>query len=382
MSALRLFGGRAGPPRRLTACCERQFSSTPACAINAIFHRTENPELNAVLKQIQDEIVFPSFLPPKQKSLVFNPKKRQFLAQNPIVIEVEGVEHKFSPIDRFKDLHNTTKLFNAALRQMQTPDEWDNLPTLLAGYRQAGLKLKPAQWGKIVRSANKTGNIYTAIECAKQADKTGFALKHLEAVVQIFAGVNQKITQSGWDKDETEQARRWVEAVLDMLYRPQHVTSTDRKHKGLQFSPLLRGMILFTRCSVVKVKQEAGEAIDRDLVALQDEVALCITLWKSLPDDLMQLQELATLKPQRSASIKRPEQLGGLPYVQMLAQIVKGIDMSREIVGEGAQELSRVRDVLGSHLAEFLETGLGKCQAWRDEYERIMSSAPSSKPAA
>ncbi|PNY25302.1 Uncharacterized protein TCAP_04761 [Tolypocladium capitatum] len=382
-SALRSLGRRHGPSKRLIASSRRQFSSTPACGVRAIFAETDNGELNAILGTIQERIILPSYLPEKQRKMVFNPKMRSHLEQNPVVIEVEGLEHKFSSIDRFKGIENSKAILNRALAEMRTAEDWSNLGTLLAGYKKAGIKLKADHWGKIVRVAGTRGHIYAVIECAKQADQTGLVLTNRETVVRMLAFVNDKITESKWHATETKQALKWVELVLDLLQRPEHALPTPTPTRDrLHFSRLVRGITLFTRSSAVKVKQRAGEAVDEDLALLRDEVKLFRSLWRdAAARDLTQVEEFAELNPtvERNSApngARVPQALGGSAYVQVLAQGIKGIALARELLGDEAEDLAPVEDALDKHLAEFVRTSHGRSKGWEDEFEKVAGRRP------
>ncbi|POR31179.1 Uncharacterized protein TPAR_08619 [Tolypocladium paradoxum] len=381
-SALRSLVRRNGSSRRFMASSQRQFSSTPACGVRAVFAETDNSELNTILGTIQEKIILPSYLPQKQRKIVFDPKMRSHLEQNPVVIEVEGLEHKFSSIDRFKGIENSKTILNRALAKMQTAEDWNNLGTLLAGYKKAGIKLKADHWGKIVRVAGTRGHIYAVIECAKQADQTGLLLTNRETVVRILAFVNDKITESKWAATETKQALKWAELVLDLLQRPEHALPTLRTRDRLHFSRLVRGMTLFTRSSAVKVKQQEGKAIDEDLVLLRDEVSLFSSLWQdAVTQDLTQVEEFAKLNPtvERNSTpngIRVPQALGGSAYVQVLAQNIKGIALARELLGDEAKDLAPVQDALDKHLEEFVQTSHGRSKGWEDEFEKVAGQRP------
>ncbi|KAF4506822.1 hypothetical protein G6O67_006865 [Ophiocordyceps sinensis] len=373
-SALKSLGSCRSSWGILAACSQRQFSSTPACAaVSAIFSETENVELNAILNDIQEKIILPAYLPEKQRRIVFDPKQRTYLEQNPIVIDVEGLEYKFSTIDRFKDVENSKKLLAKALDKMQSPADWSNLGTLLAGYRKAGIRLQADHWGKMVRMAGKTGNISAIIECAKQADKTGFSLSKREAAVRTLVYINERMIQSGQQYANAPQALRMVEVVLDMLQRPEHARAAKRTRERLPFSRIIRGMMLFTRCAAFKVKQAAGENVDRDLLLLQDEVALFRSLWDPLPDNLTQLREFAELNTtlERSTGRKIRRALNGFCYMQALAQGIRGIALAQETLGDEAKDLARVQEALEKHAQAFVQTAPGRCQGWLDEYEDV-----------
>lgn len=352
-------------------------------AVRAVFSETDNVELNNVLNTIQEKIILPAHLPEKQRKIVFDPKKRSHLEQNPIIIEVDGLEHKFSSIDRFKGIENSKKALSKALDNMESTEDWINLGTLLAGYKKAGIRLKADHWGKIVRVAGTKGHIYAVIECAKQSDKTGLVLNKPELVVRVLAFVNDKITESSWNAGETKQALVWAQKVLDLLQRPEHALSTQHTRDRLHFSRLVRGMTLFTRASAVKVGQQAEEVAEREMTLLRDEVALLVSLWQdALSKDLNEVAEFANLNPliERSASHNGnhvPQALSGSAYVQVLSQNIRGIQLAQEILGEEAKELSPVLLSLNTHLEDFAQKSEGRTKGWESEYEKVMGKQPS-----
>lgn len=399
-SALRSLGRCQGPSSRLIACHSRQFSSSPAhgsspsapqrssrffadsppTGVRAVFAETDNSDLNAILRTIQEKIILPAYLPEKQRKLVFDPKMRSYLEQNPVVIEVEGLEHKFSSIDRFKGIENSKAILAKALGNMHTSEDWKNLGTLLAGYKKAGIKLKPDHWGKVVRVAGSRGQIYAVIECAKQSDKTGLLLTNRETVVRVLAYVNDKTAANPGDVAEARQALRWAEQVLDLLQRPEHMLQTVRSRDRLHYSRVVRGMVLFARSSAVKAEQEAGESAEQDLSLLRDDVTLLESLWEGgAPQDLATLDEFAKLNPtpERSSGARVPQALNGSSYVQVLAQNIKGIQTTRELLGDEAKSLAPVEDALEKHLSEFVQTAPGRTKGWEDEYEKVVGKTPS-----
>ncbi|KAK9436054.1 hypothetical protein VB005_10859 [Metarhizium brunneum] len=377
-SALRSLRHQAGPSR-LDKISRRQFSSTAPNAVRAIFSETDNTELNNILNSIQEKIILPAHLPEKQRKIVFDPKKRSHLEQNPIIIEVDGLEHKFSSIDRFKGIENSKKALSKALDNMHSAEDWANLATLLAGYKKAGIKLKANHWGKIVRVAGTKGHIFAVIECAKQSDKTGFVFRTPEMVVRVLAFVNDKITESAWDASETKQALKWAEAVLDLLQRPEHAVSSQRTRERLHFSRLVRGMTVFARASAVKV----GQAAERDINLLRDEVALLSSLWEdAVNKDLFEVPEFANLNPlvERNASDNGnhiPEALNGSAYIQVLTQNIRGIELAQEALGGDAESMSPILNSLKSHLQDFAAKSETRTEVWAEEYEKVMGSKPN-----
>ncbi|KAG6038933.1 hypothetical protein E4U41_003500 [Claviceps citrina] len=384
-SVLRSLGCRGGSSSsRFILTSHRHFSITASNAVRAIFSETENAELNKILHRIQETIILPAHLPEKQRQIVFDPKKRSFLEQNPIVIEVDGLEHKFSSIDRFKGVENSKTALSKALYNMHNADDWANLGTLLAGYKKAGIRLKPNNYGKIVRLAGTRGHIYTVIECAKQADKTGLYLNTPEVVVRVLAYVNDKISNSSGAAIETKQALKWAEIVLDLLQRPEHATTAEKTRERLHFSRLVRGMVLFARASVVK----SGTRAERDMDLLRDEVALLTSVWEDAVDkDLLEIAEFAKLNPtvERNADGKGnrgPHALNGSSYVQVLAQNIKGVKIAQQILGQEAEGLSPILKTLESHLLDFAIKSEARVEAWATEYEKVMGEKPDWPPVS
>ncbi|GAB0133201.1 hypothetical protein EsDP_00001614 [Epichloe bromicola] len=376
-SALRSLGCRGSSSSSWFALkSHRHFSSTAHNAVRAVFTETDNEELNIVLNTIQERIILPAHLPEKQRKIVFDPKKRSHLEQNPIVIEVDGLEHKFSSIDRFKGIENSKKALSKALDNMHTARDWANLGTLLAGYKKAGIRLKADHWGKITRLAGTRGHIYAVIECAKQSDQTGLFLKKPEIVTRVLACVNNKISESAGNAGETKQALKWAEVVLDLLQRPEHAMADQQTRERLHFSRLVRGMVLFARASAVST----GTAAERDSDLLKDEVALLTSLWDdAVNKDLVEITEFAKLNPtlERNASQSgnnTPQALNGSAYVQVLAQNIRGIEIAQEIVGQDAQVLSPILNTLKSHLQDFATKSETRTEGWAEEYEKVMGT--------
>ncbi|KAG5977294.1 hypothetical protein E4U55_006899 [Claviceps digitariae] len=380
ISALRSLGCQKGSVASGLASrrWHRNFSSTASNAVRAIFTETDNAELNSILKNIQDKIILPAHLPEKQRRIVFDPKKRSFLEQNPIVIEVEGLEHKFSPIDRFKDIVDSKILFNKALHNMHSADDWANLSTLLAGFKKAGIKLRPDDWGKIVRKAGTTGHVFPIIECAKQSDKTGLFLNNAEVVARLLAFVNDKISNSPGEVAEVKQAVKWVDMVLELLQRPEHAVKGQTRER-LHYLRLVRGMVLLARASFVNT----GEASKQDLDSLRYEVTLLKALWEDAVDkDLYEVAEFSRLNPTLERKARQdgqevPRALNGSAFVQVLAQNIKGIETAQQVLGQEATEgLSPILKALASYLHDFASTSKFRTEVWADEYEKALGRKP------
>lgn len=330
--------------------------------------------MNYVLKGIQEKNIFPAYLPHSKKKIVHNPKMATFLQSNPVIIEVDGEEHRFSAINRTKDIPGSKKTFNQVMRLMETPEDWANLPILLAGYQKCNIVLHNHHYGKIVRRAEETGNIYAVIECAKQVEKTGFKLQTHEMAVRLLAAINDKIVTG--EADATEQATKWTEVTLDLLYRHERlVQKSAEADKGIYKSKLALGLVLFTRASAVSAKQDSEAGAAAELILLKDLVEVLKSQWKDVDlKDLSSDRLFATLSP---LSASKGKSLNGSAYVRVLAQNIKAISQARQLVPEEAQALAAVEAALSEHLTQYATSDKRRDARWAEIFEQIMGSAPS-----
>ncbi|KAM5351404.1 hypothetical protein ACJ41O_004127 [Fusarium nematophilum] len=362
----------------------RHFSATPARGLSAIFAETENLKLNEALKVIQEKIILPAYLPQKQRELVFNPKKRNFIQQNPVVIELDGLEHKFSTINRFKDVPNSKKALLGALKLMETKEDWDNLGTLLAGYKKAGIRVHREHYARITRMAGRAKQTYAIIECAKQADKTGLVLDQKDCVVLLLANINKKITHPSGEADETLQALKWTNLVLDLLQRPEHLKEGVMPLDRLHFSPVVRGLVLFAQASAAQAQQAAEEPAGNDLQKpqhddLQESVDFITAAWSRLgTDDLTNSPVLADLNPRapRAKPNKPDTDISPNYYILALAQNIKGMELAEEMLGDAAKDLKPTREALEKHLQDFIAANQIYREGWADTYESVTGRRP------
>ncbi|KAJ3500917.1 hypothetical protein NM208_g17044 [Fusarium decemcellulare] len=369
---------------RTSAVPVRHFSASPARGLSAIFHETENAELNKTLNEIQEKIILPAYLPPKQRQLVFNAKMRNFIQQNPVIIELDGLEHKFTTINPFKDIPNSKKIFSSALTQMKTREDWENLGTLLAGYKKAGIRLYPEYYARVIRMAGKNNQIYSIIECAKKVQRTGLALNRKDYVALLLSGINNKIIQSGGEKAESLQAGKWAELVLDLIQRPEHMLGNASPLHRLHFNPAIRGLVLFTQGSLAKAQQAAAEPTADTEQSLRENVELIVNAWNRFgTDNLAESPVLADLNPLPFLTRKTTKLTanGGYVspnhYISALAQNIRGMELAQEFLGDSAKDLKPIQDKLEQHLQQFVKDVPNYREGWGQTYESITGRKPN-----
>ncbi|KAJ4268624.1 hypothetical protein NW762_002691 [Fusarium torreyae] len=355
----------------------RHFSASAVRGLSAVFAETESPELNEALTKVQEKIILPAYLPPTQRELVFDPKKSTFIQQNPVIIELDGLEHKFSTIDRFNEVPNSKKAFHEVVDLMKTKEDWDNIGTLLAGYKKAGIRLHRDQYARMIRQAGLAGQPYNIIECAKQAQKTGLYLKHKDWVVILVTHINEKIVKPNGEGNEALHALKWNMLVWDLLQR--HIQGFVTPARQYHLSPDIRGLFLFAQASAIQAQQAAEAPAEELTQALRDNVQFIISNWgrKGL-DGLWKLRFLHQINPRATTSSRGHNgKLSPNYYIWMIAQNIRGMELAQEIIGQEAKGLDPIKQALEQHLRDFIQKDERYNPGWATTYEETTGRKPN-----
>lgn len=360
--------------------------------VRALFRETDNAELNKVLGVIQEKIIFPAYLPDKQKKIVFSPKKQNYLRQNPIVIELEGVEHRFEHINQQKDLPAPNKLLNQVLDAMETPADWDNLPTLLAGYYKGGINTSGAIFsGKVTRKATDKGSVLPIVECAKQNADTGFFIGTREQIAHLLRTVCKRVDTSKDNLERMGSAIKMADQVFGVLQRPDHVKQygAEKSRDMLQFSATGRGLALYSRAQYYKALKDAGESTESALASLIDEIHVLSSVWaQNLGKGILSMtdfQELYPWKDELTTESKTVSCLTGHRYVDVLARNIRALEIVQDLARDHPEDFTTVAALIeqnlkpasleiDSHVVDFLSRSKGAHNdAWIKSYEYILN---------
>ncbi|KAK1691512.1 hypothetical protein BDP55DRAFT_542566 [Colletotrichum godetiae] len=210
---------------------QRSFGQTPARQNpQVLFDKTTTPGLGPILEEIQTNIILPYHLPIHQRKRVFSEKLKHRLKNDPVYLEIDGLEHRFNHINE-EALPPSRDITWKALRAMETPQDWNNFGRLLSGMRTAGRHYSQTDFAKMIRIAGQQGQIYTIIEAARQVRKTGMKLDNSEKVNEVLHFVQMRAIESEWDQEKTKQALRWSEIVLEMLEDKGHAPNARKLRK-------------------------------------------------------------------------------------------------------------------------------------------------------
>ncbi|CAK7228099.1 hypothetical protein SBRCBS47491_006789 [Sporothrix bragantina] len=179
-------------------------------------------ELDEVLDKIRSKIILLSYLNKQQRDDLLDESKAHLFKTDPITLDLDGEVVRFHHINMFRDIPNARAATREAVGRMTTPADFENLPRLLEGLHRANRHLRPADYARIARRAGERNCIYAVIECARQAQRTGFRLDNSETVAEILTHVQMKAVDSAWSEAQTRQALLWAELVVDLLQEPGH----------------------------------------------------------------------------------------------------------------------------------------------------------------
>ncbi|KAK0621143.1 hypothetical protein B0T17DRAFT_533073 [Bombardia bombarda] len=181
------------------------------------FSKSVSPEIKDELQKIRDEIILPTYLAPEQQKMIYNPKYEKKLQKNPITMEIDGEVVNFGYRDRMA-MPNTQVLMRHVAKGMKTPADFNNLSALLEGVvKQAHRKLHKDVLEKFVVQAQYSGCMKVIMDCVTNAKKTGFKPNTPRLIDTLVTAIQRDAIDSGFSMKKTEQARRRIQTVLEIL---------------------------------------------------------------------------------------------------------------------------------------------------------------------
>jgi len=100
---------------------------------------------------------------------------------------------------------------------METKEDFENVPRLLEGLRNARAKLEPLFAEKVAKALGQKGQQSVILECARRGEKTGFQLKDDRLVRQILWFFHDKAVKADFENVETAKALKWSEQLFELL---------------------------------------------------------------------------------------------------------------------------------------------------------------------
>ena len=114
----------------------------------------------------------PAHLSKEQKNLIYKTKYENFLLTEPVTATISGENFTLQTLRRLPSANKG--LFTAIKLMKKNKKDWDNLPNLLQGLKNAGLDTKKLLIKKkILIRATSAGRQEVVLECLRRVADTG-----------------------------------------------------------------------------------------------------------------------------------------------------------------------------------------------------------------
>jgi hypothetical protein len=159
-------------------------------------------------------------------------------------VNIAGEDFRLKHIDRTKDQPAVTKGLLEILANMKEKKDWNNLAILLEGLKIAGRKVQPPYMEKLVRKAGMARRQDTIIECARRVSRTGFELRDVQLVRQLFWWIQHKALSRKWDTPSIKKALTQAEQTAALLEDKRHSGGVIRGKSDPRIRPEVIGILL------------------------------------------------------------------------------------------------------------------------------------------
>jgi hypothetical protein len=193
-----------------------------------------------MLNRFREEIFIPFGLGQKQQRLIFRPKYNHRLDEEPVTVTVGDEKILLRAMDR-QSLPRKEEIV-PLVKKMKTTKDWEQVIPLLIGLRMSRRYLKDARWEWLVRMAGNANAIGIMLECARQAERTGFRLDRHGIVQKLIFALHSKARAADFKGPETARALSLAEQAVSMMEWPEHINtklSEDPKRKPFVIGALL-----------------------------------------------------------------------------------------------------------------------------------------------
>jgi hypothetical protein len=212
-----------------SSSCINRYVTAANLKIGAVpkFAETSSPELDAILSTYRLKVILPAHLSKQQQDLIYKKKNQKVLSVEPITARIGDEDFRLEHIDRPSDLPNIHKDFIDTIKLMKDKRDWDQVPPLLQGLKNAGRDLKKRHIQGLFRKAALAGRMDVMLECVRRVAHTGIRLNDPDLVAAFMWGIQYKVIVSNFAERETKQALSWAEMVLVMLEEERHTGTLE-----------------------------------------------------------------------------------------------------------------------------------------------------------
>ncbi|SPO04505.1 uncharacterized protein DNG_07190 [Cephalotrichum gorgonifer] len=335
-----------------TSAAQEQHTEAPK---KVIFDPTSDPKLDDILTEMLHKIILPARLPKDKLKIISHEKNAQKLRVDPVIIEVEGYEHRFPILDFTQDtIPKSSALLKNALKLMKTREDWGNLVRILAGYRNAGRHVTTQQVLDLIRYAGKTGNIYAVIDAFRNVKESRLRIRSVPRADAILHYIQAMAVDADYAEKEARQAKTWAILLRELMEDGDHAKVPAAGRVPLHREPSVVGQTLHAVASYAALHQ-GGKDVDGKVA----ELAATLThVWpegknlaeihkNTLPDDAApgkRIEFMQESDAHLAIAISR--------RISATCFTLRGIEHAKEMVEpEVAAGLAPIEEVLRADLA-------------------------------
>ena len=303
------------------------------------------------------KIILPAYLPKKQRKLISNKANARKIEVDPIVIEVEGYEHRFPILDyRQKAIPPAQELFNKALNLMQTPADWANLIRILSGYRRADRQFTNANFRTILACAQLSGNMYAVIDALRNVKASRLHLGTVPRADLVLLNLQRMALDADYSEKATRDARTWALMAHELMEDPAHAKKAAGR--PLHREPQVVGQVLHLAAAQAALHQ-GGKDEGGHVRRLAELLTIVWPEGKGLAS-LHEHDIPADAKPRWRIDFMRNDDaylaLNVTDRIAIGSFILHGITLAKQVVEpELAAKLEPIAQVLRGELGEVLK---------------------------
>ncbi|PKS10185.1 hypothetical protein jhhlp_001935 [Lomentospora prolificans] len=356
---------------------QRMLTTTSPLSSKVIFDKTSNPELDAIFTEMLHKIILPARLPKKKRKIVFNEKYSQKLQVDPIIIEVDGYEHRFDTLDYHQGTIPASRdLMRKAVRLMATRDDWANLVRLLAGYRNADRRILAKDVFDIIQNAGRSGNIYAILDALRNVKESGLRIRTVPVADSILYWIQMMAVNSGFAQEETTKAKTWAVMLRELMENEDHAKHPTWPGRiPLHREPQIVGQVLHTAAARAVYCQD-GKDEDGKVAELAETLTY---VWPS--DRGLKDIHQSSLSPDAKTSERVKFQAENDAYLKLDITnrisigsfILNGIELAKKVVApELAAKLEPIAEILKRDLDAEKAANVKAARGW-DVYDKLIA---------
>ncbi len=309
------------------------------------------------------------------------------MESDPIIIEIDGEVLRFGHMNPLLgDIPETRRSVLDVVSRFATDADFANLKPLLEGIAHTGYRFSPSFHAKILRLCGTRGHVYAAIECARAVRTTGLRLDSSEKANELLHFIQLRAADAGFAVDETAQALRWAEMVVDMLVDEQHllVRRKDERPVDGELPPDRDPQVLLARlhlaAAVARNQVRARDENPLDDAAAGGPAAAAVEKADEYGADIARLwpedRPLRSLQP--SSLYEDHDKMGYLlepnKFITLATPLLHGLDVAAAVVARPglADQLRARRDTLAAEIQAARETyGVEKPERGNSIYRKF-----------